>query len=162
MKINPFPRLRQSCRRDHRGPAGATPAGTRVGQGPSAAADALSGHPSSLAGAAGATQGHGLQAGLNRVYLSGVLAADPQRDRGRDGEPVALLLVAFPAPDDTDTAVRPEIASCEVEVPGHVAEVHSEKLRAGRSIFIAGQLSGGGGVIATRVRSGPPPAPGIS
>jgi hypothetical protein len=57
------------------------------------------------------------------VYLSGVLVADPQRDKGRDGRPVALLLVAFPAPDDSDSAERPETASCEVEVPDHVAEV---------------------------------------
>jgi single-stranded DNA-binding protein len=91
------------------------------------------------------------------VYLSGVLAADPQRDRGRDGEPVALLLVAFPAPDDSGGAERPETASCEVEVPRRVAEVHSEELRAGRSVFITGQLSGGGGVIATEIHSGPPP-----
>lgn len=110
-----------------------------------------------LTGAAGALPGQESQRVLNCVYLSGVLAADPQRDRGREGEPVALLLVAFPAPDEGDSAERPETASCEVEVPGHVAEVHSEELRAERSIFIAGQLSGGGGVIATELRTGPPP-----
>jgi single-stranded DNA-binding protein len=96
------------------------------------------------------------------VYLSGVLAADPQRDQGRDGEPVALLLVAFPAPDDSASAERPETASCEVEVPERVAEVHSEELRAGGSIFITGQLSGGGGVIASEIHSGPPPDAAVS
>jgi hypothetical protein len=70
---------------------------------------------------------------------------------------VALLLVAFPAPDDNGAGERPETASCEVEAPRHVAEVHSEKLRAGRLVFIIGQLSGGGGVIATEIHSCPPP-----
>jgi hypothetical protein len=137
--------------------ADAAPAGARGGQGPSAAADALCGHPSLQTGAAGAPQGQSSRRGLNRVYLSGVLAADPQRDQGRNGEPVALLLVAFPAPDDSESAERPETASCEVEVPEHVAEVHNEELRAARPIFITGQLSGGGGVIATEIHSGPPP-----
>ena len=91
------------------------------------------------------------------MYLSGVLAADSQRDKGRDGKPVTLLLIAFPAPDAKDTEERTETASCEVEAPEHVAEVHSEELRAGRSVFITGQLSGGGGVIATEIHSGPPP-----
>jgi hypothetical protein len=120
-------------------------------------ADALSGHPPLPTGAAGTRQSQSSRSGVNRLYLSGVLAADPQRDKGRDGEPVALLLVAFPAPDDSESTERPETASCEVEVPRQVAEVHSEELRAGRSIFITGQLSGGGGVIATEIRSGPPP-----
>lgn len=94
---------------------------------------------------------------LNRLFLSGILAADPQKDEGRDGNPVTLLLVAFPAPDARDTQERAETASCEVEVPDHVAEKHGRRLRAGDSIFITGQLSGGGGVIATEVHSGPPP-----
>lgn len=137
--------------------ADAASAGARGWQGPSAATDALCGHPSLQTGAAGAPQGQGSERGLNRLYLSGVLAADPQRDRGRDGEPVALLLVVFPAPDDSGGRERPETASCEVEVPKQVAEVHSEELHAGRSVFITGQLSGGGGVIATEIHSGPPP-----
>jgi hypothetical protein len=94
---------------------------------------------------------------FNRVFLSGVLAADPQQDAGRDGNPVMLLLVAFPAPDARDTQARAETASCEVEVPEHVAESHCGELRAGVVIFITGQLSGGGGVIATEIHSGPPP-----
>jgi len=137
--------------------ADAASAGARGWQGSSAATDALCGHPLLPAGLAGAPPGQEPQRGLNRLHLSGVLAADPQRDRGRDGEPVALLLVAFPAPDDSGGGERPETASCEVEVPDQVAEVHSEELRAGRSIFITGQLSGGGGVIATEIHSGPPP-----
>jgi single-stranded DNA-binding protein len=93
---------------------------------------------------------------LNRLFLSGVLAADPQRDEGRDGNPVLLLLIAFPAPDARETAERPETASCEVEVPGPIAERYAKKLRASDSIFITGQLSGGGGIIATQIHSGPP------
>jgi Single-strand binding protein family len=155
--MSPFQRLRQSCRRDRRGSADAAPAGARVGQGPSAATDALCGHPSLRTGATGALPGPVFQHGSNRLFLSGILAADPQRDRGRDGEPVALLLVAFPAPDDSQSAERRETASCEVEVPTRVVELHSEELRAGRSVFITGQLTGGGGVIATEIQTGPPP-----
>jgi len=94
---------------------------------------------------------------LNRLFLSGVLAADPLEDRGRDGDPVTLLLIAFPAPDAPDTRERAETASCEVEVPLGVAEKHGKELRAGESVFVTGQLSGGGGVIATELHSGPPP-----
>jgi hypothetical protein len=154
-----FPRLRQSCLRDHPGgQPDVASAGARVGQGSSATADALYGHPS-LTGAAGARQGQDSRLDLNRLFLSGVLAADPQRDEGRDGNPVTLLLVAFPAPDARDTEERLETASCEVEVPEHVVGRHPKELRAGGSIFIAGQLSGGGGVIATEIHSGPVPGP---
>jgi single-stranded DNA-binding protein len=110
-----------------------------------------------LTGAAGALQGQDSRLDLNRVYLSGVLAADPQKDEGRDGSPMTLLLLAFPAPDAKDTEERLEVASCEVEVPEQVVERHPNELRAGGSIFITGQLSGGGGVIATEIHSGPPP-----
>lgn len=153
-----FPRLRQSCRGDHRGSADAVSAGARVGQGPSAA-DALGGH-SPLVGAAGALQGQDSRLLLNRLFLSGVLTADPQKDEGRDGNPVTLLLVAFPAPDAKDTEERVETASCEVEVPQHVVGRHANELRAGGSIFITGQLSGGGGIIATEIHSGPRPGDG--
>jgi hypothetical protein len=128
-----LPRLRQSCR-----------------------SDALRGHPSSV-GAAGALQGQDSRLVLNRLFLSGILATDPQVDEGRNGDPVTLLLIAFPAPDAKDTQERMETASCEVEVPSSVAERHSKKLRAGESIFVTGQLTGGGGVIATEIHSGPAP-----
>jgi hypothetical protein len=111
-------------------------------------------------GSAGARQGQDPRLQLNRLFLSGVLAADPQRDEGRDGEPVTLLLVAFPAPDSADTRERAEIASCEIEVPAGVADRHGEELRAGDAVFITGQLSGGGGVIATELHLGPAPGPG--
>jgi len=147
-------RLRNACQRDHRGPGDAIPAGPRWGQGPGATA--LEGCPSP-AGAAGALQGQDPRLELNRLFLSGVLVADPQEDEGRDGEPVTLLLVAFPAPDSADTQERSETASCEVEVPERVADRHGEQLQAGNAVFITGQLSGGGGVIATELHFGPPP-----
>jgi len=125
-----------------------------MGQGPSAAADALRGHPSP-ARVAGALQGHDPRLALNRLFLSGVLVADPQRDEGRDGEPVLLLLIAFPAPDARDTQELVETASCEVEVPVPVATRFGTKLHPGDSIFVTGQISGGGGVIATELHSGP-------
>jgi hypothetical protein len=102
-------------------------------------------------------QGQNPRLQLNRLFLSGILAADPRRDEARDGRPVTLLLVAFPAPDSSDTAEAPETASCEVEVPEHVDLGRPEELRAGASIFVTAQLNGGGGVLATEVHSGPPP-----
>jgi hypothetical protein len=83
--------------------------------------------------------------------------ADPQRDKGRDGEPVLLLLIAFPAPDPLETTPRAETAICEVEVPAPLAEEHRTELRAGESIFITGRLTGGGGIRASEVHSGPAP-----
>jgi hypothetical protein len=95
--------------------------------------------------------------GLNRVFLSGILAGDPQRDRDRNGDPVLLLRVAFAAPDTRDTRPGVEAALQEVEVPEGIAERHRGDLQLGESIFITGHLSGGGGVIATEIHSGPPP-----
>ena len=37
----------------------------------------------------------------NRVYLSGILAAEPLVDQGRDGEPVVVLFLAFRPPTRT-------------------------------------------------------------
>lgn len=110
-----------------------------------------------MTGAAGALQGHDPRLLLNRLFLSGVLAADPQVDKGRDGETVTLLLVAFPAPDPSDAGRALETASCEVEVPARVSVRQARELRAGGPIFITGQLNGGGGVVATEIHTGPLP-----
>ena len=150
-----FTRLRQACRRG----TGTASAGIRVGQGRGGAPEALSGHPS-LTGAAGVLQGLDSRLGLNRVFLSGILAGEPLRDRDRDGAPVLLLRIAFPAPDTRDTRKGVEAALEEIEVPEPIAEGHRDELRLGASIFITGQLSGGGGVIATELHSGPPGAEG--
>jgi hypothetical protein len=154
--MNLFPRLRQACLGNHRGQADAAPFRFPMRQGQSAPDDTLCGH-SSWVGAASALNGLDPRLALNRLYLSGVLAADPIEDKGRDGDPVALLLIAFPAPDAKDTQERAETASCEIEVPLGVSKGHAKKLRAGEPIFVTGQLSGGGGVIATELHSGPPP-----
>lgn len=114
-----------------------------------------------MAGAASALQGQDPRLVLNRLFLSGVLAAEPLEDVGRDGDPVTLLLIAFPAPDSADARERLETASCEVEVPERVLERHGEQLRAGNAVFVTGQLSGGGGVIATELHSGPVPEHGV-
>lgn len=156
-----FPRLRQACRGNHREPVDAPRAAEiRRWQGPSANADTRRGHPS-FPGAAGAQNGRDQDSRLamNCVYLSGVLAADPQADRGRDGNPVVLLLLAFPAPDTPNTVEGVETASCEVEVPAAVARRCAVKLRAGQPILLTGQLTGGGGVMATEVLTGVSGAP---
>ncbi len=128
-----FPRLRQACRREHRGAAAAAAPGTRARQGPDP------------------------RLGLNRAFLSGVLADDPRRDRDRNGDPVLLLMVAFPAPDTRESRPGVEPALQEIEVPEQVAGRHRGELRLGESIFVTGPLSGGGGIIATEIHSGPPP-----
>jgi hypothetical protein len=109
------------------------------------------------AGAASPLPGQDSRLELNRVFLSGVLADDPRADVGRDGNPVLLLLVAFPAPDARDAQRLPETAICEIEVPEEVLERHGKGLRVGGVIFVTAQLSGGGGVLATEIHSGPPP-----
>lgn len=143
---------RESCPGGRRGIATSP---SPVGQGQGASGSAHSGHPPPQ-GTAGAPHGR-LPRQMNTVYLSGVLAADTQLDKGRDGEPVTLLLIAFAAPDPLDTDERPAMASQEVEVPRRVVAKHRGELRAGESIFIAGQLNGGGGILATEVHTGPPP-----
>ncbi|MGC1165972.1 MAG: hypothetical protein WA862_07685 [Solirubrobacterales bacterium] len=45
----------------------------------------------------------------------------------------------------------------EIEVPEEVSNRHGKELCVGEAIFVTGQLSGGGGVIATEIHSGPPP-----
>jgi hypothetical protein len=124
-------RFRQACRTGPRGPADA--------------------------GDARGRQGPDQRLGLNRAFLSGVLAEDPRRDKDRNGDPVLLLIVAFPAPDTREGRPGLEPALQEIEVPEEVAGRHRGELRLGESVFVTGPLSGGGGIIATEVHSGPPP-----
>jgi hypothetical protein len=81
---------------------------------------------------------------MNHVVLTGLIAADPQRDRSRDGEPVTVLLVAFVAPDEKAGGT----ACCEVEVLDEIADCHRPKLRAGAAILISGGMTGAGGIWA--------------
>jgi hypothetical protein len=149
-----FRRDQQSCRWRLRTPADTTAAGSRGRQVHSATAGALSGEtPSNWA--EGASRGS-KRLELNHVLLTGILAADPQADKGRDGDPVMLLFIAFSAPESEDGEDGWIPASCEVEVPHEIAEPHSQDLRAGAAVLIAGRLTGGGGIVAIHLESAPP------
>lgn len=83
---------------------------------------------------------------INRAVLSGLLAAEPQRDRSREGDPITVLLLSFAAPDQR---ARPVSTCCEVEVLDAIADRHRRLLRAGRRVWVAGQLTGPGCLWAT-------------
>lgn len=77
----------------------------------------------------------------NLVLITGTVAEEPARDKSRGGEPITVLLVAFPAPDDK---ARHEVACCEVEVLDGIADRHRRGLRIGRRVVVLGRLTGGG------------------
>jgi hypothetical protein len=83
---------------------------------------------------------------MNHVVLTGRIAADPQRDRNHDGEPVTVLLVSFIAPDGT--------ACCEVEVPDELAEPHRRNLLTGVAVFVSGAMTGPGALWARTFAAG--------
>jgi len=87
---------------------------------------------------------------MNHVVLTGLITADPQRDKSREGEPVTVLLVAFVAPDEKSGGT----ACCEVEVLDELADCHRPKLRAGTPILISGEMTGAGGLWATMLAVG--------
>jgi primosomal replication protein N len=76
---------------------------------------------------------------INRAVLSGLIAAAPVRDTSRDGDPITVLLLSFDAPDER---ARQGSTCCEVEVPDSIADRHRRWLRAGRRVWVAGQLNG--------------------
>jgi hypothetical protein len=78
---------------------------------------------------------------INRAVLSGLIAAEPLRDTSRDGHPITVLLVSFSAPDER---ARCSSTCCEVEVLDSIADRHRRRLRIGRRVWVAGQLTGGG------------------
>ncbi len=141
-------RLRESCRR---GRWALRSSGERERRMP---LDPRHGHPPGAAGV-DAARGQG-QPQHNSVYLTGVLADDPQRDKGRTGEPVTLLIIAFLAPDPLPSEGG-AVASCEIEVPDAVTAEAGGELRVGAPVLITGSLSGGGGVLASSVRAGEAP-----
>jgi Single-strand binding protein family len=114
------------------------------------------GHPS-LDRATGVLQGQEKRLEVNHVVLTGILVDNPQTDKDRNGEPVTLLLVAFAAPDAMDSDDSRLSASCEIEVPRGLIEGNDAELRTGSAVIVSGQLTGGGGVIATYLHSSPPP-----
>lgn len=87
-----------------------------------------------------------LQEEVNRALLSGVMVDEPQRDRSPGGEPITVLLLSFPAPDERGGSGS---ALCEVEVIDEVAERHREQLRVGASVLVVGELTGTGGLWAS-------------
>jgi hypothetical protein len=78
---------------------------------------------------------------VNRAILSGLLAAEPQRDKSRDGAPITVLLVLFTAPDERAHDCS---TCCEVEVLDSIANRHRGRRRTGRRVWVDGQLTGDG------------------
>jgi hypothetical protein len=135
--------------------ATATPASTQPEKGPGMTEDAQPPHQ----GPAAARQGNdssNVPRPQNHVVLTGALAADPRRDQSRGGDPVTLLLIAFHAPDASEAEHLRASAVCEIEVPSAVVKNSQTQLRAGESLLVAGQLTGGGGILATHLSTGPP------
>lgn len=86
-----------------------------------------------------------LEQGVNRAVISGVMVDEPQRDRSRDGDPITVLLISFPAPDER---VGSGSAQCEVEIRDELADRHRRQLRLGATVLVAGELMGAGGLWA--------------
>jgi hypothetical protein len=83
---------------------------------------------------------------VNAAVLTGVMVDEPQRDRSRDGNPITVLLVSFPAPDERASSGS---ALCEVEIPDEIADRQRSQLRLGASVLVVGELMGAGGLWAT-------------
>lgn len=94
-----------------------------------------------------------LQQGVNRAILSGTMIDEPQRGRSRDGDPITVLLVSFPAPDERACSGS---ALCEVEVVDEIADRHRRQLRPGATVLVVGELTGAGGLWATFLVAEPP------
>jgi len=142
-------RLRRACYRGRLGSSRGAD-GRRRWEGPTGATEAArSGRSTGAADARVVPVEDKLE--INHVVLTGLIAAEPQRDRGRDGEPVTALLVSFPAPDES---ARWGSACCEVEVLDEIAERHRKGLRAGAAILIAGEMTGAGGIWAKLIALG--------
>ena len=77
-----------------------------------------------------------------------MIAAEPQRDRSREGDPITVLLVSFPAPDQ---GARHASACCEIEVPDGLADPHRRRLKVGARVAVVGQLTGAGGLWASDI-----------
>lgn len=93
--------------------------------------------------------------GINRAVLSGLITAEPQRDKSRDGDPITVLLVSFKAPDQRSHHAS---ACCEIEVPDELADPHRRRLRTGMRVAVIGELTGAGGLWASHIITARPPA----
>ncbi|MBW8060254.1 MAG: hypothetical protein FVQ78_07975 [Solirubrobacterales bacterium] len=105
---------------------------------------------------------------INHSVLTGKLRGDPQPGRSPTGDPVRLLRVEFPVADPDCGQALWTWASCLVEVPVGRVGRDVEELHGGASVLAAGQLSDRwmienghtsrrGVIVATLVKSGPPP-----
>lgn len=109
---------------------------------------------------------------LNYSILTGTLLEDPRPGRNPVGQPVTLLRIEFPVADPERPQVLWTWASCEVEVSDALPDLHGIRgLEGSAPTFAAGQLSerwaisGGSSsrrsaLVASLVRSGPPPHSG--
>jgi hypothetical protein len=105
---------------------------------------------------------------INHAVLTGRLSAEPQETRSPLGERVPLLRVEFPVADPDHPQTLWTWASCLVETPSDRAGREVERLHGGASVLVAGQLSERwmierghtsrrGAIVASLVKSGPPP-----
>jgi primosomal replication protein N len=94
---------------------------------------------------------------INRAVLSGLIAAAPAHDTSRAGDPITVLLLSYEAPDEQ---ARRGSTCCEVEVPDSIADRHRRWLRAGRRVWVAGQLNGNTLWATSLGTSGPAPGTG--
>lgn len=114
------------------------------------------GHPAPD-GVAG-DQGGPQVAEVNVVMIKGVITEEPTPDTSRGGEPVLLLTLGFAAPDAKDENERWASTSCTVEISSRLAGKFDGELHKGATVLVAGQLAGGGDVLASGLCLGSTPA----
>lgn len=85
-------------------------------------------------------------ADVNVVVIKGDITEEPTLDTNRGAEPVTLLTLRFDAKDTTEHWAP---ASCTVEVSHQLAARFDGELHKGTTVLVAGQLAGGGDVLAT-------------
>jgi len=95
-------------------------------------------------GAAGGQQGPQL-AEVKLAMIKGEITEEPTLDTSRDAKPITLLTLRFEAKDATDHWAP---ASCTVEVSSRLAAKFDGELHKGTTVLVAGQLAGGGDVLA--------------
>jgi primosomal replication protein N len=95
---------------------------------------------------------------VNVVMIKGVITEEPTPDTSRGGEPVLLLTLGFAAPDAKDENERWASTSCTVEISSRLAGKFDGELHKGATVLVAGQLAGGGDVLASGLCLGSTPA----
>ncbi|MBS1861965.1 MAG: single-stranded DNA-binding protein [Actinobacteria bacterium] len=82
---------------------------------------------------------------LNRAVLSGLIAAAPQRDTSRDGDPITVFSLSFVAPHER---LNSGLALCEVAILDELADRYRRQLKLGASVLVVGELMGAEGLWA--------------